>query len=97
MKKAACKSLQAAYHASDKTYLAVAVFKPCAAICPRMRRLMRKKATAANSAGIANKPMICAALMCICINQPPTKEPTTEPERPAAFAQLTPVARQWVG
>ena len=31
------------------------------------------------------------------MSQPPITDPMTEPERPTALAQLTPVARQCVG
>ncbi len=38
-----------------------------------------------------------AALKFIDTSQPPDSDPTTEPVRPAALAQLTPVARLPVG
>ena len=50
-----------------------------------------------NTAGTAKKPVNAIGASLSDMSQPPIIEPITGPERSAAFAQLTPVARQLVG
>ena len=58
---------------------------------------MSNNETAAQNAGIAKMLKISKLERFNDINQPPIIDPTIEPERPTALAQLTPVARQCVG